>query len=183
MPNPHSIAVRYAASFSNTQEPDWRVRGDPALGPGTYAVERAEAITLPAPQGGAGDADPARPSLPFCVRRTSFDTQHLAEGYRTLKPRFATPRCPLYASEPPGGAPAPPAADASVATSAAERTAGELIYRGRRERRRLSPAAKVRVCCTPSRTLSPTSRAKGYPISPMDPSADYYFFPLQWHMS
>ncbi|CAM9698944.1 unnamed protein product, partial [Ectocarpus sp. 4 AP-2014] len=134
---------RYAASFSNTQEPDWRVNGNPNLGPGTYAVELAESLTLPAPQGGAGDVDPARPSIPFCVRRTPFDTRRLADGYKTLKPRFSTPRTALYMSELPRGTagvasdpPEPPA------TTMGERKAGGTIRPGTVCRKRLSPAAK-----------------------------------------
>lgn len=135
---------RYAASFSNTQEPDWRVNGNPELGPGTYAVELAESLTLPAPQGGAGDADPARPSIPFRVRRTPFDSRSLADGYKTLKPRFSTPRTALYLSELPRGTagvvsapPDPPA------TTVGERKAGEIIRPGAVCRKRLTPAAKV----------------------------------------
>ncbi|CAB1100795.1 unnamed protein product [Ectocarpus sp. CCAP 1310/34] len=135
---------RYAASFSNTQEPNWRVNGNPNLGPGTYAVELAESLTLPAPQGGAGDADPARPSIPFRVRRTPFDTRRLADGYKTLKPRFSTPRTALYSSELPRGTagvasdpPDPPS------TTMGERKAGGTIRTGAVCRKRLSPAAKV----------------------------------------
>lgn len=140
---------RYAASFSKTQEPNWRTNGDPALGPGTYAVERAEGLTFPAPLGGAGDADPSRPSLPFRVRFTPFDTQHLAAGYKTLKPRFSTPRSALYASELSGrspGAAADPADAGVAATTTAERTAGVLIDSKKNGgRRRPSPAAKASV--------------------------------------
>lgn len=143
---PHRVC-RFAACFSKTQEPDWRIIGDPALGPGTYAVERAEALTLPAPQGGSGDADPTRPSLPFRVRYTPFDTRHLADGYKTLKPRFSTPRSALYASELSsgvrGGVADLTGARLSATTTAADKTAGELIEPRDTRRRRLTPAAKV----------------------------------------
>lgn len=99
-PPPPSIRIsRFAASFSKTQEPDWRVIGDPALGPGTYKVERAEPFTLPSPSGGAGDADTERPSPSFRTRRTPFDLRRLADGYKTLKPRFSTPRSVLHTSD------------------------------------------------------------------------------------
>lgn len=87
---------RYAASFSNTQEPNWRVTGNPCLGPGTYAVERAAGFMLTA---GTGNADPTRRSPAFRARHTPFDLRYLADGYKTLKPRFSTPRSPLYVSE------------------------------------------------------------------------------------
>lgn len=103
-------------------------------------------LTYPAPQGGAGDADPARPSLPFRVRYTPFDTRHLASGYKTLKPRFSTPRTALHASELPGGArgAATDLSDAEPSTiTAAERIAGELIDSRRGRKKRITPAAKV----------------------------------------
>lgn len=144
---PYHLRGRYAACFSKTEEPDWRVIGDPALGPGTYAIERAEALTFPAPLGGAGDADPSRPSLPFRMRYTPFDTQQLADGYKTLRPRFSTPRSFLYASELSGGireaAVGLTGARLSAATLA-EKTAGGLIEpTSDARRKRLSPAAKV----------------------------------------
>eukprot|EP00903_Cladosiphon_okamuranus_P007750 g7508.t1 len=140
---------RYAACFSKTQEPDWRVIGDPARGPGTYAIERAEPLTFPAPQGGSGDADPTRPSLPFRVRYTPFDTRHLAAGYKTLKPRFSTPRAALYASELSGGvqkatAGVTGARLAATAVSVDEKTAGTLVEPRNERRRRLTPAAKAK---------------------------------------
>ncbi len=122
------------------------MNGSPALGPGTYAVERAETLTFPAPQGGAGDADPSRPSLPFRIRYTPFDTRHLASGYKTLKPRFSTPRTTLHASELPGGARGVVtdlSDDEPSAITAAERTAGELFDSRGGVKKRLTPAAKV----------------------------------------
>jgi len=103
-------------------------------------------LTYPAPQGGAGDADPARPSLPFRVRYTPFDTRHLASGYKTLKPRFSTPRTTLHASELPGRAPGAAANLGNTKPSpitAAERTAGEQIDSRGGGKKRLTPAAKV----------------------------------------
>ena len=129
------------------------MNGHPALGPGTYAVERAETLVFPAPQGGAGDADPARPSLPFRVRYTPFDTRHLAGGYKTLKPRFSTPRSALYASELPGtgqgdGADLSNAKPSAI--TAAERTAGELIdSKAGSVEKRLTPMAKVSARSSP----------------------------------
>lgn len=73
--------------------------GNPTLGPGTYRIERAERLTLPAPSGGEGDADPSRPSTSFRACRSPFDVRRLAADYKTLKPRFSTPRLALYASE------------------------------------------------------------------------------------
>lgn len=128
------MTVRYAASFSSTQEPNWRVVGEPHRGPGTYAVERAERLLFPAPKGGAGDADPERPSLPFRARHTPFDTGRLADGYKTLRPRFATPRSALYASELAGPirvARTSPAGVGAGAVTSVERTAGALIGGGR----------------------------------------------------
>eukprot|EP00752_Nemacystus_decipiens_P002912 g2710.t1 len=137
---------RYAASFSQTEAPDWRVVGDPALGPGTYAVERAEPLTFPAPQGGSGDADPTRPSLPFRVRYTPFDTRRLAAGYKTLKPRFSTPRSALNASELSSvrKAAAGVAGVRHAATTAvAEKSAGNLVEPRTATKTRLTPAGKA----------------------------------------
>lgn len=112
--NPTHSNLRYAASFSNTQVRNEQVIGDPSPGPGAYDVKCAEDLTRPAPLGGAGDADPTRPSLSFRARFTPFDTRRLAHGYKTLKPRFSTPRSPLYASEL-SGFPKVPAATANTA--------------------------------------------------------------------
>lgn len=131
--------ARYAASFSNTQEPNWRVTGDPSLGPGTYAVERAEGCTF---LGGVGNADPARRFPAFRARHTPFDLRYLADGYKTLKPRFSTPRSPLYASElsgPPRAVPVNPTA----ATTAAEQIVGSVMHAKGDSERRQSPAART----------------------------------------
>lgn len=112
--------------------------GDPSLGPGTYAVERAEGFTFLA---GVGDADLARRSRAFRARHTPFDLRYLADGYKTLKPRFSTPRSPLYVSElsgPPRAVPVTP-----VAATAAERMVGSVIHAKREGRRRESPAARA----------------------------------------
>ena len=130
--------ARYAASFSNTQEPNWRVTGDPSLGPGTYAVKSAEGCTF---LGGVGNADPVRRSPAFRARRTPFDLRYLADGYKTLKPRFSTPRSPLYASElsgPPRAVPVNPTAT----TTAAERMVGSVVHAKGDSERRQSPAAR-----------------------------------------
>ena len=132
--------ARYAASFSSTQEPNWRVTGDPSSGPGTYAVERAEGCTF---LGGVGNADPARRSPAFRARHTPFDLRYLADGYKTLKPRFSTPRSPLYASEL-SGPPRAVAVTPTAAITAAERMAGSVMHaKDDCRRRQRNPAARA----------------------------------------
>lgn len=113
--------------------------GDPSLGPGTYAVERAEGSTC---LGGEGNADPTRRSPAFRARHTPFDLRYLAEGYKTLKPRFSTPRSPLYVSEL-SGPPRSLAVIPAAAATPAECMVRSVVHAKGDRRRWQNPAVRA----------------------------------------